>query len=107
MVQGKPSARCGPSTSTQSCGAELFEGRVNPVHVVVVVEGIEKIHDLFAVSFAEFRKILSQITDLRSDHRPSGRLQSFGYRVQVADLGEEPSAFATFGDFFSFQWLNL
>ena len=38
------------------------------MHVVVVVERVQKISDFFAAGVVEFDEVLGQVTDFRSDH---------------------------------------
>ncbi len=38
-------------------------GRVDPVHVVVVVEGVEEVGDFLAGGIAEFGEVLGQVAD--------------------------------------------
>ena len=48
------------------------------MHIVVIVEGVEEVHDLFAIGFADFGKILGDVTNFSGDDVPTGGLQRLG-----------------------------
>src|SRR5262245_124810 len=81
--------------------------RVNPVHVVVIVEGIEEIDDLLAAGSTDFSESFRKVTDFGGADVPARSLQRLGNDVEVPDLREETRALLAGGSFFRFQRLDL
>ena len=57
------------------------------MHVLVIVERVEKIHDLLVRGTVHFAKFLGDVAHLRGDDIPARRLQRLGNVVEVFDLG--------------------
>ena len=70
----------------------LLERRIDVMHVVVVVEGGEKIGDFLALCVGNLGEILRHVANLGGEDVPSGGFQRLGDGIQVSDLGEETCA---------------
>src|SRR6266581_1881100 len=81
----------------------LFQGRVDAVNVVMIVESSQKIGDLFARGFIERREVFGQIAQLGGDDGPASLLQGLGNGVEVLNLSDETDSFAAFWHFFVFE----
>ena len=53
------------------------------MHVVVVVEGVEKIQDFLAMGLGDFREILGDISKFGGDHIDDVRHALEGYRERI------------------------
>ena len=85
----------------------LFHRRVNPVDVIVVVQGVQEVGDFLAGGLAEFGEVLGEVTDFGGDDVPARALQRLGNGVEILDLGQEARAFLACGDFFGFERLDF
>jgi hypothetical protein len=95
-------------------GAAKFESssyslhrRIDVMHVVVVVERVEKIHDLLARGGVHFAEFFGDVAHLRRDDVPARRLQRLGNVVEVFDFGEKTRALLSGGNFGGFERLDL
>ena len=50
----------------------LLQGRIDPMHVLVIVECVEEIRHVLACGGVQLREILGQVPDLRGDDVPPG-----------------------------------
>src|SRR5262245_60246610 len=82
---------------------DLLQRRVHTVDIIVIVQRIEKIGDLFSGRLAQFGEILGEVSNLRRDDIPTSRLQRLRDRVQLLDFGQESGSFVSRWDFVGFQ----
>src|SRR2546421_11794547 len=84
-----------------------FHGRVNAVHVVVVIQRVEKIGDLFFLCVGESDEVLREIAKLGGGYLPAGPRKEFGDCVEVFDFRDVTGADVTFGNFLRFQRFHV
>ncbi len=73
------------------------------MHVVVVVERVEKIHHVLVRGGVQFAEFLGDVAHLRGDHIPTRRFQRLGNMVEFFDGGQKARTLLSGGNFISFE----
>src|SRR5688572_21340156 len=74
-----------------SPASRLLDRRVDVMDIVVIVEGVEKIHHVLASLLVELWRILGHVSNFGGQNLPACRLQRLGNGIQILDRGEEAS----------------
>lgn len=77
------------------------------MHIIVIIQRVEKISHVFAVRVIDLRKILREITYLRRDNLPAGGLQGFRNCVEFSDLRGKARAFLPGRNILTVEWLDF
>ena len=77
------------------------------MHIIVVIERIQKLRNFFAGLIVKVRSILCHVTNLRRENIPPGGFKRFRYGIQISNRSEEPCAVLSCGNFILLQRLDL
>ena len=77
------------------------------MNIVVVIERIQKVGNLFARGRIQFWKCFREVADFRRNNVPAGGFERFGNGIEIFDFREEPRALLPFGNLLVFERLDF
>ena len=81
--------------------------RVHPVDVVVIVERIEEIDGLLVGRAGQADRVLRDPPQFRRHEFPAGLGEPLADGAEIFRIGQEPGTQAAFGNFLSFERLDI